>query len=143
MDKNNVIAFRDSLLLDGKNNSIRILFDNGINVLLSSDCVLWDDTNERIVAFVSDNKSGSFSANKPVEIICSTYENIQFITAGSSLKDLEKFIDSLGKSVVKISEENKKAILDYFENCHKNVINLADTEYYCHANMRENVVVKK
>ena len=107
MEKNAVIAFRDALIANGKHRAIRIAFDNGINLSLSSDIVIWDDDKELVIGFTADGTSGSFEAGLPIRIICSTYENIQFILANTNvevkkeykekytLEDLTTIIDSL------------------------------------------------
>lgn len=113
MEKSAVVAIRDALLMEGKNVSIKIAFDNGINLVLASDMVLWDDDKEIVVGFCADSDSGSFEAAKPIRIICSTYENIQFIMSNTNVDNLEKFFNSLSGCMT-ISDENKKKIMDYY-----------------------------
>lgn len=116
MDKTDVINFRDSLLLDGKNKSFRILFDNGIVMSSGSDMILWDDDNETVVGIIADSDSGSFEAGLPIRIICSEYAQIQFITSNTNVDNLETYLDALGNSgSLKITDENKEKILDYFK----------------------------
>lgn len=114
MDKPSVIALRDSLLNNGQNRAIVIAFDNGINLSLSSDLVIWDDEKEIVVGIVSDNKSGSYEAGLPIRIIGSTYENIQFISGNTNVDNLKELLDSLSGSV-KITDETKKTICNWFE----------------------------
>lgn len=113
MEKSTVVAIRDALLMDGKNVSIKIAFDNGINLTLASDMVLWDDDKEIVVGFCADSDSGAFEAAKPIRLICTTYENIQFIMSNTNVDNLEKFFDSLS-SCMTITDENKKKIMDYY-----------------------------
>lgn len=113
MEKTAVVALRDALLQDGKNKTLRIAFDNGINFTLSSDLVLWDDEKEIVVGLIADSDSGSFEAGLPIRVITSTYENIQFIMGNTNVKNLEGLLDSL-KSAMTISEENKAKILKWY-----------------------------
>lgn len=113
MEKSAVVALRDALYIENKNKSVKIAFDNGINLVLSSDMVLWDDEKEIVVAFVADSDSGSFEAGKPIRIICSTYENIQFIMANTNVDNLDTFFDTLS-NVINIDDEKKKVIKDYY-----------------------------
>lgn len=128
MDKESVIAHRDALLNNGKNRAIKIAFDNGVVLSLSSDVVVWDDDNERIVGFMADSDSGAFAAGLPIRIICSTYENIQFITGNTKPEDLDSMIDSLSNSVP-ISAESKQKITQWYDRLFDPVYNLARKNY--------------
>ena len=128
MDKESVIAHRDALLNNGKNRAIKIAFDNGVVLSLSSDVVVWDDDNERIVGFMADSDSGAFAAGLPIRIICSTYENIQFITGNTKPEDLDSMIDSLSNSVP-ISAESKQKITQWYDRLFDTKYNLARKNY--------------
>lgn len=126
MEKNAVIAFRDALIANGKHRAIRIAFDNGINLSLSSDIVIWDDDKELVIGFTADGTSGSFEAGLPIRIICSTYENIQFILANTNvevkkeykekyaLEDLTTIIDSLKSASSNITDDDKTKIINWY-----------------------------
>lgn len=108
MEKADVIAIRDALMQNG-NKAIRVIFDNGINLSLASDVVIWDDSTDIVVGIIADYDSGAYSAGMPVKIICSNYENIQFITSNASLKDIQKQVEAL-ETIVTFTEENKKSL---------------------------------
>ena len=140
MEKESVIAFRDALCDNGDHRAIRIAFDNGINISLSSDLIIWDDDNERVVAFTADGIAGSFEAGTPIRIICSTYEHIQFIMSNTGVKikneykenykleELEKQIDNL-KSVVNITDDTKKSIISWFDKIYSPSYELSQKAY--------------
>lgn len=128
MDKAAVIAIRDSLLQGGKNRAITVVFDNGINLTLSSDLVIWDDDKETVVAFTADGHDGAFVADLPIKIICSTYENIQFIMSNNNVENLEAVIDSLSSAVV-ISDENKAKIMEWYTKLYDYRRNLIHKNY--------------
>ena len=125
MEKSAIIALRDGLMAEGKHRAIRLCFDNGINLSLASDIVIWDDDKEIIIGFTADGSSGSLEAKMPIRIICSTYENIQFMMANTNVKidkeykdkytleDLSTIIDSLS-SVSSSVTENKDEIINWF-----------------------------
>lgn len=129
MEKSAVINFRDSLTKN-ENNTLRIAFDNGINLSIASDCVIWDDENEMIVGFIADGQSGSYSAGLPIRVITSTYENIQFLTANINIKQLPKMIDSIKEAVSTIDDSKKKQIVDYFGKIYDYRTELKDEFYY-------------
>lgn len=130
MEKSAVIALRDALLKNDKENPIRINFDNGTNLSLAGDLVFWNDDKELIVGLTASSDSGSFIANKPVRIICSTYENIQYINGYSNTKDLGKIIDGLSSSnIVNISSEDKDKIIDWFTKLYSYEYDLSHDEY--------------
>lgn len=126
MEKNAVIAFRDALIADGKHRAIRVAFDNGINLSLSSDLVIWDDDKELVIGFTVDGTSGSFESRMPIRIICSTYENIQFILANTNveikqeykdkytLEDLSTIVSSLQSATPNITDEVKDEIVNWY-----------------------------
>lgn len=128
MEKSAVVAFRNSLTADNK--TLRIVFDNGVNLSVASDMVVWDDENETMVGFVADGQSGSFSAGLPIRAICSTYENIQFMMANTNISDLSTMIDNLKSSVSTIDDTKKKQILDYFRKIYDYRTELKDEFYY-------------
>ena len=128
MEKSAVVAFRESLTADNK--TLRIVFDNGVNLSISSDLVIWDDENETIVGFVADGQSGSFNAGLPIRAICSTYENIQFMMANTNISGLSTMIDNLKTSVTTINDENKQQIMDYFNKIYDYRTELKDEFYY-------------
>lgn len=128
MEKSAVVALRDALLQDGKNKSVRIAFDNGINFTLSSDLVLWDDDKEIVAGFTADSDSGSFEAAKPIRLICSTYENIQFIMGNTNVENLEAIFESLSNAMT-ISDENKQLILKFYNSLYDYRKNLSRTNY--------------
>lgn len=128
MKKSAVVAFRESLTVDNK--TLRIVFDNGVNLSISSDLVIWDDENETIVGFVADGQSGSFNAGLPIRAICSTYENIQFMMANTNISGLSTMIDNLKTSVTTINDENKQQIMDYFNKIYDYRTELKDEFYY-------------
>lgn len=130
MEKDAVISFRDSLTNNGNYNAIKIAFDNGVQLIASSDAIIWDDSNERVIGFISDGESESFSAEMPIRIICSTYENIQFITANIKVEDLDGMIDRLKQSMTTISDDSKKKIINHFSKIHDYRTELKDTFYY-------------
>lgn len=153
MEKNAVIKIRDSLLCNNTNRAIRVVFDNGINLSLSSDLVVWDDDNEIIIGFTADGDSGSFEAGLPIEIICSTYENIQFIMTNTNVKvkdenkklygyqDLSTILDSLS-AVAPITDEAKKKIIDWFTKVFSPEYLLSKNAYLPRDNKRGNKLVK-
>lgn len=128
MEKSAVIAIRDALLANDKNNPIRIVFDNGDNLSLAGDIVIWDDNKEMILGFVADSTSGSFIANMPIRIICSTYENIQFINGYSNTKNLKNIIEGLS-STVSIQEDAKSKIIEYFSKIYSDKYDLSHKAY--------------
>lgn len=128
MDKASVIALRNGLLNNGKNRSIKIAFDNGIVLSLTSDLVVWDDEQERVIGFTADSDSGSYSAQKQIRIICSTYENIQFIMGNTNSKELPSIIDSLSNAVPKCTE-NKEAITKWFDRVFDYRYDLSHEQY--------------
>lgn len=113
MDKNSVIAIR-SALLDKDNRAVKIVFDNGVILSPSSDIVIWDDDKEIITGFTADSDGGSYSADLPIRIICSTYEHIQFIMGNTNSKKLESVIDKLS-SAVPITDDNKDKIIEWYK----------------------------
>ena len=141
MEKTAVIALRDGLLCNNTNRAIRVIFDNGINLSLSSDLVVWDDDKELIIGFTADGTSGSFEAGLPIRIICSTYENIQFIQTNTNVKikdeyketysiqDLSTVIDSLKSITDKITDENKDKIVEWFTKVFSHEYDLSHTAY--------------
>ena len=115
MDTKDVIAFRNSLL-DDKNRSFTVLFDNGIILSSGSDMILWNDDTETIVGIIADSNSGAYEAGLPIRIICSEYQQIQFITYNTNVDNLETCLDAISKNgVVTITDENKQKILDYYK----------------------------
>ena len=140
MEKNAVIAIRDALLDNGNHRAIRICFDNGVNLALSSDLVIWDDDNEIVIGFCADSTAGGLIANLPVKIICSTYENIQFIMSNTnvkidpeygkkySLEDLPTIINNL-KSAVPITDESEKKIINWFSKVCSHEYDLSHKAY--------------
>lgn len=134
MDKNSVIAIRDALLNDGKNRSVRIVFDNGVNLSYSSDIIIWDDDTEVVVGFTACADGGSYSANLPIQIICSTYENIQFIMGNVRVDeikegyDLKSMIESLS-DVVSIADEEKADIIEWYSKLYSHKYELSRENY--------------
>lgn len=140
MEKSAVIALRDALVDNGNHRAIRIAFDNGINVSLSSDLVVWDDDKELVIGFCADSATGSLAAGLPIKVICSTYENIQYIMANTnvkinpdygkkySLEDLSTVIDNL-KSVVSITDESKQKIVDWYSKVYDYNYDLSHKAY--------------
>ena len=114
MEKTDVIAFRDALLMDGKNRSLKVIFDNGVMLSSGSDMILWNDNNATVVGIIADSDSGSFEAGLPIRIICSEYEHIQYITSNTNADNLETYLNALSPHM-NISDENKNKILDYFK----------------------------
>lgn len=128
MDKASVIAIRDALLQNGQNRSVRIAFDNGIILSESSDIVFWNDETEIVVGFTADNESGSYIAGLPIRIICSTYENIQFIMGNTNVEKLEPSIDSLS-AIVSISDENKAKLIEWYRKVYSHKYELSRKNY--------------
>lgn len=128
MEKDSVIAIRDALLQDGKNRTVRIVFDNGINISASSDIILWDDDKELVLALTADYDSGAFEVQMPVKIIGSTYENIQFITANTNVENLNSVLDEIGK-ITTISADDKKKIVHWYDSLYDYRKNLSKTNY--------------
>lgn len=114
MDKASVVALRNSLSQNGDNRSVKIAFDNGIIISLASDIVLWNDDKEIVIAFTADSNSGAYEANKPISIIGSTYENIQFIIGNTNVKNLDSIIDSIS-NVTSVKDEDKKQIINWYK----------------------------
>lgn len=128
MDKASVIAIRDALLQDGKNRAVRVAFDNGINLSHASDIIIWNDDKEIVVGFTADSDSGSFTANLPISMICSTYENIQFIIGNTNVDKLEDAINSLS-NVVTIDDEAKEKILEWYSKLYSHEYELSHKNY--------------
>lgn len=128
MEKADVIELRDALLQDGKNRTLRVVFDNGVNVSSASDIILWDDDKELIIALTADYSSGSFEVQKPIKIIGSNYENIQFLTANTDVENLNSVLDELGK-ITSISAEEKKNIVQWYDSLYDYRKNLSKTNY--------------
>lgn len=114
MDTKDVITFRNSLY-DDKNKSLTILFDNGIVLSSGSDIILWNDEDETVVGIIADSNAGSFEAGLPIRLICSEYQQIQFITYNTNVDNLETCLDTLTKNGFKITDENKQKALDYYK----------------------------
>lgn len=112
MDKASVIAIREALNYED-NRSIRIAFDNGVNLSPSSDIILWKDEDEIVIGITADNDSGSYSAGLPIKVICSTYENIQFIMGNTNNDNMDKTLEGLN-SIVGLSDEDKKNIKEWY-----------------------------
>ena len=141
MEKAAVVAFRDALMAEGKHRSIRIAFDNGVNLSTTSDLVIWDDDKELVIGFIADAYAGSFVADLPVRIICSTYEMIQFIMANTNvqikdeykerytLEDLPTLLDQFDSVTDKITEDQKKQIVKWFSRLFDGKYDLAHNAY--------------
>ena len=114
MDKASVVAIRDALLQEGKNRSVTVAFDNGVNMSAASDVIVWNDDKEIVIALCADGEGGSFIAGLPIKVVCSTYENIQFIMGNTNVEKLDSMLDEL-TSVVNITDENKAVIKKWYE----------------------------
>lgn len=130
MEKQAVISIRDALLNGGKNTAvITVVFDNGPNLSLAADNVIWNDENEIIIGFVPASSSGSLIANLPIRVLCSTYENIQFISGYTNTKNIGKVVEGL-QPLTKLSEENKKKLVDYLIKLNGDNYDLDHKDYY-------------
>lgn len=130
MEKTAVIAIRDSLKNQDKPN-LRIIFDNGVNLSITSDQIIWDDDKEIIIGFMADGSSGAFAAGLPIRTICSTYENIQFLMGNTDVKNLGNMITSL-KSSVTITSDDEKRITEYFRKVFDPNLDLSHKAYLAH-----------
>lgn len=128
MDKASVIALRDSLLQEGKNRSVKIAFDNGIILSAASDIIAWNDDKEIIIGFTADSDGGAYIAGKPISIICSTYEHIQFIISNTNVENLETTIDNLS-DVVTIDNDTKAQVVDWYRKLYSKDYELSRTNY--------------
>lgn len=128
MDKASVVAFRDAILNEGKNRTLRVAFDNGIHLSAAADLIIWDDENERVIGFVTDSEAGAYASNLPIKMIASTYENIQFIMGNTNVNGLDEAIDSLNNACP-ISDDNKKIITDWFTKLHDSRRRLVHDNY--------------
>lgn len=128
MDANSVKAIRDSLKYNEGDKSIKIAFDNGVVLSSTSDIILWNDANEIIIGIVADSDDGAYVADKPIRVICSTYENIQFIMSNINTKDIKDTLDGLS-SVVKISDEEKNNITKWYEKLYDYRYELSHKNY--------------
>lgn len=114
MDKASVIAIRQALKYNEGNRTVKVCFDNGIVLSSASDIILWKDEDEIIIGITADNDSGSYVADKPIGIICSTYENIQYIIGNTDSKNIEESLEGL-KSIMDISDEDKDNISNWYD----------------------------
>lgn len=127
MDKASVIAIREAL--DYENNrTVRIAFDNGINLSPSSDIVIWNDDKEIIIGIVADGEGGSYVAGLPIKVICSTYENIQFIMGNTNNDNIDDTLDAL-KNVVSFTDEDKKNIKEWYKKLYSPNYELSHKNY--------------
>ena len=134
MDAKSVIAIRDALLNDGKNRTVRVIFDNGFNLSYTSDIIKWDDEAEIVVGLTACADGGSYSANLPIEIVCSTYENIQFITAHAATEDpkegydLKTVLDAM-EPIAAFNDEEKAEILKWYSRLYSHKYELSQENY--------------
>lgn len=128
MDKASIVAIREALKYNEGNKAIRVVFDNGVVLSSSSDIILWKDDDEIIIGIVADNDGGSYIADKPIQIICSTYENIQFIMGNINSKDINDTIDGL-KSIMDISDEDKTNISNWYDKLYDYKYELSRKNY--------------
>lgn len=128
MDKASVVAIREALKYNEENRAFRVAFDNGIIISTASDQIFWNDDTEIVVAITADNDGGSFIAGLPIRVICSTYENIQFIMGNTNPEKLEDVIDGLTE-IVSISDEDKSMITDWYEKLYSPNYRLAHKNY--------------
>lgn len=128
MDKASIVSIREALRYNEGNKSIRVVFDNGVVLSSSSDIILWKDDDEIIIGIVADNDGGSYIADKPIQIICSTYENIQFIMSNINSKNIDDTIDGL-KSIMDISDEDKTNISNWYNKLYDYKYELSRKNY--------------
>lgn len=128
MDKASIVAIREALKYNEGNRTIRVVFDNGVVLSSGSDIILWKDDDEIIIGIVADNDGGSYIADKPIRIICSTYENIQFIMGNINSKDINDTIDGL-KSIMDISDEDKTNISNWYDKLYDYKYELSRKNY--------------
>lgn len=128
MDKASVIAIREALKYSEDNRTVRVAFDNGVILSSASDIILWKDDNEIIIGITADNDSGSYAAGKPIRIICSTYENIQFIMGNTDTDNLEDAIDGIS-SIVSLSDDDKANIMKWYDRLYDHKYELNRKNY--------------
>lgn len=128
MNKASIVAIREALKYNEGNRTIRVVFDNGVVLSSGSDIILWKDDDEIIIGIVADNDGGSYIADKPIRIICSTYENIQFIMGNINSKDINDTIDGL-KSIMDISDEDKTNISNWYDKLYDYKYELSRKNY--------------
>jgi hypothetical protein len=127
MDKASVIAIRNALQYE-ENRTIRIAFDNGVNLSNASDIILWKDDAEIVIGIMADNDSGSYSAGLPIKVICSTYENIQFIMGNTNNDNMDKTLEGL-ISIVDLSDEDKTSIKEWYTKLYSYEYELSHKNY--------------
>lgn len=128
MDKASVIAIREALKYNDNNRSVRIAFDNGVVLSSASDIILWKDEDEIIIGITADSDSGSYVADKPIGVICSTYENIQFIIGNTNSENIKETIDGL-TSIVNLSDEDKNNIIKWYDKLYDYRYELSQKNY--------------
>lgn len=127
MDKASVIAIREALQYT-ENRTVRVAFDNGVILSSASDIILWKDSDEIIIGITADNDSGSFLAGLPIRIICSTYENIQFIMGNTNVENLDNTLEGLN-NIVSISGEDETKIKEWYEKIYSHNYELSRKNY--------------
>ena len=97
MTTENIKKFRD--IYRGKR-PITIEFDNSkiIHDGLPGQCVIWDDTKERIICI---RESVYNQHNYPWDIMMSGYEHIQFMSVAATIDDVKTCLDGIGYSKTK------------------------------------------
>lgn len=127
MDKASVIAIRKALQYED-NRTVRVAFDNGFILSSASDVILWKDEDEIVIGIVADGDDGSFVSGKPIRIICSTYENIQFIMGNTNSENIEDSLEGL-TSIMELSDDDKNNIKKWYNRLYDYKYDLSHKNY--------------
>ena len=119
MLKDDVIKFRDQAC-KGANNLI-VTCDNMFVYSNTSDFLIWDDDNECLYA-IRANTDHYNQDQFPMEISCTSYENIQYIECNISNANLEAVLNEFFVANNLIDEERKNKIIAFSKDMNNHLL---------------------
>ena len=110
MIKADVVKFRDEACAGCKD--IVVVCDNMIIFSTNTSFVVWDDDNERVYSIRAN--TGQYTQDGvPMEILCTSYENIQYIKGYTTTANLKNVLQDTFVGGGLIDNEKLDKIIEY------------------------------
>ena len=116
MTVTDVVFLRDLLL---ENSDSLVVYGDNMHIFSNKvDYLVWDDDNERLYC-IRANVDQYSQAQRPVEIIVTTYENIQYMTGSYTNQSIKDAIESISAYIPAAEKDN---VIKYFMNMHNQML---------------------